>query len=503
MFKGSQLFSKVRDKYKQLIDTSKRVLTETKIKQITTAGVSLCAASLITVSAIYASETKLDQLDTVYHVYLDQESIGSVADKQLVEGIISDRMEEVQEDYEHLNLVLAEELHLIPEKVFHANVEPTETVEQLNDKVSLAAEAIVLKADDKDVLYVSDQQQADEVISEFLLQYISEDDLEVYEALVEDSGELEEKKLPDVGETDILAVELSATLGFEEAVAEIDEVLSTEQAVKQLNLGTLEERTYQVEAGDVLGTIASGHQLSTSELLKLNSEVTEDTLLQIGDELNVTEYEPVVTVVVTEAVTQKEEIPYKTEVREDDSMWKGDTKVAQEGKAGERIASYEIVKENGTTIKRSLIGEEVIEEAVDHIVLKGTKESPSRGTGNLSWPAVGGYISSYQGMRWGRLHKGIDIARPTERSILAADNGTVTSAGWNGGYGKTVKIDHNNGMETLYAHLESIDVSVGDTIRAGERIGRMGTTGNSTGIHLHFEVYKNGQLADPMDYLNY
>jgi murein DD-endopeptidase MepM/ murein hydrolase activator NlpD len=98
------------------------------------------------------------------------------------------------------------------------------------------------------------------------------------------------------------------------------------------------------------------------------------------------------------------------------------------------------------------------------------------------------------------MHKGIDIARPSDRSILAADNGTVVFAGEDGGYGNKVVIDHNNGMRTLYAHLSSIDVSVGQTVQKGSKIGIMGSTGNSTGIHLHFEVYQNNKLQNPLNY---
>lgn len=132
-------------------------------------------------------------------------------------------------------------------------------------------------------------------------------------------------------------------------------------------------------------------------------------------------------------------------------------------------------------------------------------QSTATGGGVLAWPTQGGYISSHMGNRGGRLHKGIDIAR-TNRStsppIFAADSGTVVSAGSSGAYGNRVVIDHNNGMRTVYAHLASISVKPGQTVSRGSKIGVMGTTGRSTGIHLHFEVYVNGSLQNPMKYLN-
>lgn len=101
------------------------------------------------------------------------------------------------------------------------------------------------------------------------------------------------------------------------------------------------------------------------------------------------------------------------------------------------------------------------------------------------------------------MHKGIDIARPSDRTIKAADNGTVVSAGNDGGgYGNKIVIDHNNGFRTVYAHLDSISVSVGQTVSKGSKIGIMGSTGDSTGVHLHFEVYKNGKMQNPLKYIN-
>ena len=117
------------------------------------------------------------------------------------------------------------------------------------------------------------------------------------------------------------------------------------------------------------------------------------------------------------------------------------------------------------------------------------------------WPASGGYVSSKMGYRWGKMHKGIDIARPSNYTIKSADNGVVVSAGYDGGYGNKVVIDHQNGYRTVYAHLASISVSSGQTVPSGSKIGVMGSTGDSTGIHLHFEVYKNGSRVDPLQVL--
>lgn len=130
--------------------------------------------------------------------------------------------------------------------------------------------------------------------------------------------------------------------------------------------------------------------------------------------------------------------------------------------------------------------------------------SDSKG-GLLGWPTQGGYISSTFGQRWGKMHKGIDIAR-TDRStsppIAAAEAGTVEQAGNTGnGYGNMVIINHGNGLKTLYAHMASLDVKSGQKVEKGQQVGIMGATGNSTGIHLHFEVHENGSPKNPIAYL--
>jgi murein DD-endopeptidase MepM/ murein hydrolase activator NlpD len=128
------------------------------------------------------------------------------------------------------------------------------------------------------------------------------------------------------------------------------------------------------------------------------------------------------------------------------------------------------------------------------------------GSGQLSWPTAGPVVSGFGwrthpifGTR--RFHAGIDIDGDCGQPISSAARGRVISAGWRGGYGKAAIVDHGDGLSTLYAHQSSIGVSVGEGVARGERIGSVGTTGWSTGCHLHFEVRVNGSPVDPMPYL--
>jgi len=123
-----------------------------------------------------------------------------------------------------------------------------------------------------------------------------------------------------------------------------------------------------------------------------------------------------------------------------------------------------------------------------------------QGSGALIWPANGAVSSPY-GMRWGRLHAGIDIPLPEGTPLRAADGGSVAIAGWVGGYGNYTCIQHSGSLSTCYGHQSSIGVSVGQSVSQGQVIGHSGNTGNSTGPHLHFEVRINGSPVDPLGYL--
>ncbi len=130
-------------------------------------------------------------------------------------------------------------------------------------------------------------------------------------------------------------------------------------------------------------------------------------------------------------------------------------------------------------------------------------------SGSFLWPVASYvYVSSRFGLRVHPItgktksHTGIDIASNQGTAVYASDGGTVTLAGWNGGYGNCIMIDHGNGYVTLYGHLSSISVSVGQTVSQGATIGAVGSTGNSTGPHLHFEVLKNGTRIDPEQFFS-
>ena len=138
-----------------------------------------------------------------------------------------------------------------------------------------------------------------------------------------------------------------------------------------------------------------------------------------------------------------------------------------------------------------------------------TSTSTVRASGSMVWPCPSyNYISSNYGYRThpitgkvSSFHKGIDIAASSGNPVLAAASGTVVKSYMSSSYGNYIVISHGGGLMTAYAHLSRRLVSVGDTVSAGQQIGKVGSTGNSTGPHLHFEVYVNGSTVNPMNYV--
>lgn len=162
------------------------------------------------------------------------------------------------------------------------------------------------------------------------------------------------------------------------------------------------------------------------------------------------------------------------------------------------ITYYGLNKAEETTVKQ-----DIITPVVNTVVKKGIKNPYEAGIAFLSKPTEGGYISSLFGeVRKSSVHKGIDIAKDLGANVNASLEGKVIQAGYNnGGYGNLIVLEHNNNMKTYYAHLSNIYVNVGDTVKQGDIIGAIGSTGNSTGPHLHFELRVNNEPVDPSKYI--
>ena len=224
------------------------------------------------------------------------------------------------------------------------------------------------------------------------------------------------------------------------------------------------------------------------------------------------------TVVVSKEETERELIEFKEEVKPEAELHVGEEKIQTKGEDGIKEIKKVVVYENGENIEEEVVKEELVKEPVEQVVLAGTKAYDGYGGSNavvdygvsydenatyeaLRLPTDTTYVSSPYGPRWGRIHQGVDFGLAQGNNIYAADDGVVYFAGNGGGYGNLIKVDHGNGMQTYYAHCSKISVTKGQQVNAGEIIGLVGSTGNSTGPHLHFEVIVNGVRVDPLNFL--
>lgn len=195
------------------------------------------------------------------------------------------------------------------------------------------------------------------------------------------------------------------------------------------------------------------------------------------------------------------EVPFETVKRRDDNVALGIEITETEGINGVNNSISQVIMVNGEEIKTEYVGEEVVIEPVSKVVTVGNKGAAIKAVWieelDCIWPVErvkGQYVSSY----WGdnRNHKGIDIASAFGTEIYAAQAGKVITAEYSDGYGYYVVIEHNGEYKTLYGHASQLLVSKGDTVTQGQLIALVGSTGMSSGNHLHFEVIKKGNRID-------
>lgn len=284
-----------------------------------------------------------------------------------------------------------------------------------------------------------------------------------------------------------------------------DDIVELSDLAAILTSNTEEQVDYVVQSGDTFSGIAYKLDMSMSELKALNPDVNIDRL-QIGQVLTVSQAVPFLSVRTIDNETYEGAVDYEVERIPDDTMYQGTTKVITEGVDGTAIYNADVTYINGTEQDRVINSMEVLTEPVTQVEKYGTKERPkTMATGTFRWP-VSGTITSTFGNRYifgsYSYHSGIDIATAYGTTIVAADGGKVIYSGNRGtGYGNYVVIDHENGLQTYYAHCSSLIVSVGERVYKGQAIARVGSTGKSTGNHCHFEVRKNGTAVNPYNYL--
>ena len=319
-----------------------------------------------------------------------------------------------------------------------------------------------------------------------------------------------EKALKDVADKytkqgdniEVESVRFLEKVDIKTANTDLEDLHSEEEMVDLLCTSGEKETVHKVVAGDTLHSIAKKYDVWEDQLLADNKGINSKKL-EVGSNIIVKQQAPVLTYEVVEKITYDKVIEHKVEEQKSADIYEGMTETQQAGSDGLSEITARVTLQNGKKVEEEDLVTTVKEEPVTEVVLVGTKERPPTvGSGKYIWPLKDSFTqSSGFGSRWGRQHKGIDLAVSVGTTVYAADGGTVVEAQYSGSYGNVVMIDHQNGQETRYAHNSKLLVKKGDKVYQGQPIAKSGNTGRSTGPHVHFEIRFNGEPRNPLNYL--
>ncbi|WFD10252.1 LysM peptidoglycan-binding domain-containing M23 family metallopeptidase [Tepidibacter hydrothermalis] len=431
--------------------------------------IALCI-TIMTCSVIYFATLS-------YEVSIDGKNVGIVESKKDVYELIEKKKSYIKKEFKK-DVKIDQEIVFTKCRVGKDKITSKEQFnENLNEVIDLTIRAFAINIQGKDIVYVKDKKSAEKV-----LKTIKDEHKEGIEG-IKDISFIEKVKLV---EKDI----------------KISKLKSEASAYDYLLTGTDDIQKYIVKDGDNLWNISRKYNLSMDDIEKANPGIDIEKL-DIDQEINITVPKSYLNIKVTSVASYDEKIPYDTVYEETASLYKGDKKVKIEGKEGSKKVVAEVTRINGQVDSKNILKEEIVEDAEDKIVLKGTKKKPTYiASGAFSNPTRG-RMSSPFGRRWGKTHTGIDIAAPKGTPIKASDGGTVIFSGTQNGYGKLIIIDHKNGYKTYYGHCSSLVAKKGQKVAKGDVVAKVGSTGRSTGNHLHFEVRKNNVPLNPTKYVRY
>ena len=416
-----------------------------------------------------------------YSVTVDGVEVGVVSSRQAVEQAVS-RVESRAARILGHDYTLEQDVKCQFQVTLRDETVPVSEVETyLLDQIGEVMKSTVLSVNGQVVGAVDDESEAEAILEAIKAPYVNENTI---------SAEFVEPVM--------VSREYTAT----------STLLDAASMTEALQANTVEEVEYIVQAGDTFSDIANDHGMRVAELQELNPDVDIDKLW-IGQSLTISQAVPLLSVQTVDHVVYEGSVAYEVEEVEDSSMYEGETKVLVSGVEGTAVYDANVTYINGQEESRVINSTQVLTEPTTQVVAVGTKERPrTMATGSFQWP-IYGRVSSGYGSRYifgsYSYHSGIDIVGSYGAAIAAADGGKVIYAGTGTGsywsYGKYVVIDHENGLQTIYAHCSSLDVQAGDRVYKGQTIARVGSTGRSTGNHCHFQVKKNGVTVNPYNYL--
>ncbi len=355
----------------------------------------------------------------------------------------------------------------------------------------------IKKGDKTNYIYVTNQEIFKKAVNLLIETYVGED---IYNKYLNNTQE-EIKTTGSIVENVYIEEEITV----KEKQIPIDEIIySDERTLAQYLLFGKNPKTteYKVGNNEMIEDIALNNKISTKEFLISNPEYKSvNSLIKENTLVNIKETNPQLSVVSEQYVVEDKINEYKTTYKYDNTKYVGYTEVVRKGENGLERVSQRVKIINGSTVYVEPKGKEILKASVDKIILKGDKFIPNVGDlSNWAWPSESGYTNT-DGWGWRihpitgerAFHYGIDIAGTGYNSdVYSANNGTIIIATKRYDFGNYIVIDHNNGYYTLYGHMNSFakGIKVGSTVAKGQLIGYVGSTGYSTGPHIHFEVWK-------------
>lgn len=414
----------------------------------------------------------------VYSVQVDGSGIGYVdtADQYLdiVGGILS-----AAEEKWGCNLVISQQVEMQKLRQWNPGTNSGVVSARANELFSFKRSAWAIYVNNSRAVVLGSEKEALELLEEIKQHYVS-----------------------NASNRKLLAVSFIDTVEVVQVAVEPEDVLGSEEALEALLGGTEQLETHMVSRGETLSTIARSYNLSLSQLRGANPSIKEETIIP-GQKLDLVLATPAIRVTIVEELSITERIPPPVRYVRSSSVWYYQTRVLESGTSGSREVVYRVESVNGVEVNRTMIGKNITRQPTARVIATGTSRWPSRATGMFSWPMRSGRISDRFGTwrRHGR-HQGVDIAARRGTPIYAARGGVVIRAEYHRSYGYYVVIDHQNGYGTLYAHASKLRVRRGQQVSRGQVIAEVGSTGDSTGPHLHFEIFRftssGWQRLDPL-----
>ncbi|AET67655.1 metalloendopeptidase-like membrane protein [Desulfosporosinus orientis DSM 765] len=452
------------------------------IKNISWKSPRVIGGTVVFLIAVGSGLVYLNSTTSAVYVVVNDHKIGLVASKDQAEEMVD---EIFSEKGAPLGIEAKTNDSITYSSVRVKNAEYHELAkETLAEDISYYVDGAAVLVNKQPIFVLAKAEDADRLLNDFKDYYAQPSDKnQVLSSSFEDDVKTQAKQVP------------------------LEQAVSYDQALEKLKEGNLQKIEYTVQKDDSWWLIARKNDMKTKEVLASNPGTTEDTILKPGQKIYLDKVTPYITVVCEGVRTDVETIPFDVISQTDVSLASGETKIKQSGSDGQKEVQYAYVQKNDKVVSQTVKDEKVLKAAVSQIVEKGPQRvtvAYSRGSGSIasgiSWP-LRGSITSYYGYRGSGFHTGIDIAGDQGDPYTAAAPGKVVSAGWNGNYGYSILIDHGNGIMTRYAHSSKLLVSAGQSVSKGQTIGLVGSTGNATGSHLHFEVIINGDTVNPLNSL--